>query len=221
MALEGGVAAPALASGQATSSTPPSPSWASRSASSASRRPRGLARRRAPHHQDLLCRDIGQPQRRRPRFRGGVGHRPRARHPLVVDDTLATFYLAQPLRHGADVIVHSATKFIGAAARPSVASSSTGHRRPRRQWSLPGLHRTRSQLSRARVRAAAPSLFPARYVLKARLQYLRRHRTGRGPAQRFSLPPGPGNPEPAHGAPLDGSMGGMRSSSGASGTPGA
>ncbi|HKU66715.1 MAG TPA: O-acetylhomoserine aminocarboxypropyltransferase/cysteine synthase family protein [Candidatus Baltobacteraceae bacterium] len=33
--------------------------------------------------------------------------------PLVVDNTLATPYLVRPIEHGADVVVHSATKFIG------------------------------------------------------------------------------------------------------------
>ena len=33
--------------------------------------------------------------------------------PLVVDSTLATPYLCRPFEHGADVVVHSATKFIG------------------------------------------------------------------------------------------------------------
>ncbi|NNF68305.1 MAG: O-acetylhomoserine aminocarboxypropyltransferase/cysteine synthase, partial [Acidimicrobiia bacterium] len=33
--------------------------------------------------------------------------------PLIVDNTFATPYLCRPLEHGADVIVHSATKFIG------------------------------------------------------------------------------------------------------------
>jgi O-acetylhomoserine (thiol)-lyase len=33
--------------------------------------------------------------------------------PLVVDATLATPYLCRPLEHGADIVVHSATKFIG------------------------------------------------------------------------------------------------------------
>jgi O-acetylhomoserine (thiol)-lyase len=33
--------------------------------------------------------------------------------PLIVDSTLATPYLANPLAHGADVVLHSATKFIG------------------------------------------------------------------------------------------------------------
>ncbi|HEY9180808.1 MAG TPA: O-acetylhomoserine aminocarboxypropyltransferase/cysteine synthase family protein, partial [Candidatus Baltobacteraceae bacterium] len=33
--------------------------------------------------------------------------------PLIVDNTLATPYLVRPISHGADVVVHSATKFIG------------------------------------------------------------------------------------------------------------
>lgn len=33
--------------------------------------------------------------------------------PLVVDNTFATPYLLRPLEHGADIVVHSATKFLG------------------------------------------------------------------------------------------------------------
>jgi O-acetylhomoserine (thiol)-lyase len=33
--------------------------------------------------------------------------------PLIVDNTLATPYVVRPIEHGADVVVHSATKFIG------------------------------------------------------------------------------------------------------------
>jgi O-acetylhomoserine (thiol)-lyase len=33
--------------------------------------------------------------------------------PLIVDNTLASPYLLRPLEHGADIVVHSATKFIG------------------------------------------------------------------------------------------------------------
>ncbi len=33
--------------------------------------------------------------------------------PLIVDNTLATPYLCRPLEHGADIVVHSLTKFIG------------------------------------------------------------------------------------------------------------
>lgn len=33
--------------------------------------------------------------------------------PLVIDNTFGTPYLIQPIKHGADIVVHSATKFIG------------------------------------------------------------------------------------------------------------
>jgi O-acetylhomoserine (thiol)-lyase len=33
--------------------------------------------------------------------------------PLIVDNTVASPYLIQPLKHGADIVVHSATKFLG------------------------------------------------------------------------------------------------------------
>ena len=33
--------------------------------------------------------------------------------PLIVDNTIATPYLIQPLAHGADIVVHSATKYLG------------------------------------------------------------------------------------------------------------
>ena len=33
--------------------------------------------------------------------------------PLIVDNTMATPYLIKPIDHGADIVVHSATKFIG------------------------------------------------------------------------------------------------------------
>ena len=37
----------------------------------------------------------------------------RAGVPLIVDNTLATPYLCRPFEHGADIIVHSMTKFLG------------------------------------------------------------------------------------------------------------
>ena len=41
----------------------------------------------------------------------GVAHE--AGVPLIVDNTIATPYLIQPLAHGADIVVHSATKYLG------------------------------------------------------------------------------------------------------------
>lgn len=33
--------------------------------------------------------------------------------PLVVDNTFGTPYFIRPIEHGADIVVHSATKFLG------------------------------------------------------------------------------------------------------------
>ena len=38
--------------------------------------------------------------------------------PLVIDNTFATPYLVRPIEHGADIVVHSATKFIGGHGTP-------------------------------------------------------------------------------------------------------
>ena len=40
-----------------------------------------------------------------------IAHRPQI--PLVIDNTFATPYLVRPIEYGADIVVHSATKFIG------------------------------------------------------------------------------------------------------------
>lgn len=41
----------------------------------------------------------------------GIAHENKI--PLVIDNTFATPYLVRPIEHGADIVVHSATKFIG------------------------------------------------------------------------------------------------------------
>ncbi len=94
--------------------------------------------------------------------------------PLVVDNTLATPYLCQPLRHGADVIVHSATKFlgghgtsIGGVIVDGGAFDYEGSGRfPAFTEPDPSYH--------GLVFGELPeALFAARFVLKVRLQYLR------------------------------------------------
>jgi len=41
----------------------------------------------------------------------GIAHQ--AGVPLIVDNTMASPYLCRPIEHGADIVVHSATKFLG------------------------------------------------------------------------------------------------------------
>ena len=45
--------------------------------------------------------------------------------PLVVDNTFGTPYLIRPIEHGADIVVHSATKFLGGHGTTLAASSWT------------------------------------------------------------------------------------------------
>jgi O-acetylhomoserine (thiol)-lyase len=94
--------------------------------------------------------------------------------PLVVDNTLATPYLCRPIEHGADVVVHSATKFIGGHGTSIggviVDSGNFDYEGSGRFPSFtepdPSYH--------GLVFGQLPDfLFPARFVLKARLQYLR------------------------------------------------
>ena len=94
--------------------------------------------------------------------------------PLVIDNTLPSPYLCQPLAHGADIVVHSATKFIGghgSSIGGVIVDGGTfdyenSGRFPSFTEPDPSYH--------GLVFAQLPeALFPARYVLKARLQYLR------------------------------------------------
>jgi len=96
------------------------------------------------------------------------------RIPLVVDNTIATPYLVRPLEHGADIVVHSATKFIGGHGTSIGGVIIDGGtfdyegsgRFPSFTEPDPSYHGlVFGQLP--------PALFPARFVLKARLQYLR------------------------------------------------
>ena len=52
-------------------------------------------------------------QRESDRYRSSCGSGAQNGIPLVVDNTFATPYLFRPLEHGADIVVESATKFIG------------------------------------------------------------------------------------------------------------
>jgi O-acetylhomoserine (thiol)-lyase len=94
--------------------------------------------------------------------------------PLVIDNTVATPYLCQPLRHGADIVVYSATKFIGGhgtsiggvivdGGKFDYVASGRFANFTEPDPSYHGL--VFSQLPEP--------LRPAQYILKARLQYQR------------------------------------------------
>jgi O-acetylhomoserine (thiol)-lyase len=94
--------------------------------------------------------------------------------PLVIDNTLASPYLAQPLRWGADIVTHSATKFIGGHGTSIGGIIVDGGK-----FDYEGSGRFAnftepdpSYHGLAFSQLPEP-LWPARYILKARLQYMR------------------------------------------------
>ena len=57
--------------------------------------------------------------------------------PLLIDATFATPYLSRPIEHGADIVMHSATKWLGGHG---VAIGGVAHRwRPLRLGSRPAV----------------------------------------------------------------------------------
>ncbi|MFN8016535.1 MAG: bifunctional o-acetylhomoserine/o-acetylserine sulfhydrylase [Acidimicrobiales bacterium] len=91
--------------------------------------------------------------------------------PLIVDNTVASPWLIRPFEHGADIVVHSATKFIGGhgtsiggliADAGSFDFSASG-KFPQFTEPDPSYHGL----------AYWPALGPGSYVLKARVQLLR------------------------------------------------
>jgi len=94
--------------------------------------------------------------------------------PLVVDNTLATPYLCNPLAHGADIVVHSATKFIGGHGTSIggviVDGGTFDYEGSGR---FPGFTEPDPSYHGLVFGELPEALFPARYALKIRLQYLR------------------------------------------------
>jgi len=127
-----------------------------------------------PNTKAFYAETLGNPKGDVLDFEGVSGVAHAAGVPLVVDNTVATPYLARPLAHGADIVVHSATKFIGGHGTSiggiivdgGTFDYEASGRFPGFTEPDPSYH--------GLVFAELPEpLFQARYVLKARLQYLR------------------------------------------------
>jgi len=92
--------------------------------------------------------------------------------PLIVDNTVATPYLVQPLKHGADIVVHSATKFLAGHGTVVAGAIVDGGKF---EWSksdkFPGL--TEPDPSYHGVTYTAALGDAIAYIIKARVQLLR------------------------------------------------
>ena len=75
--------------------------------------PENFRRALKPNTKLLYAETVGNPKLDTLDIRAVADIAHEAGIPLIVDNTMATPYLIRPIDHGADIVVHSATKFIG------------------------------------------------------------------------------------------------------------
>ncbi len=106
--------------------------------------------------------------------------------PLIVDNTVATPFLIKPLEHGADIVVHSATKFLGGHGTVVAGAIVDGGKF---EWSksdkFPGL--TQPDPSYHGVVYTQALGDGIAYIIKARVQLLRDIGAAVSPDTAFSL----------------------------------
>jgi O-acetylhomoserine (thiol)-lyase len=107
--------------------------------------------------------------------------------PLIVDNTIATPYLIRPFEHGADIIVHSATKFLGGHGTVIGGIIVDGGTF---EWSknvekFPGLTEPDPSYHGASYTAAVGDGLA--YIIKARVQLLRDLGAAIAPASAWQL----------------------------------
>ena len=102
--------------------------------------------------------------------------------PLIVDNTLPSPYLVNPLEHGADIVVHSATKFIGGHGTSIGGVIVDGGRFPWDNGRFPDLTEPDPSYHGLQY---YPALGELAYILKARVQMLRDYGPALSPFNSF------------------------------------
>jgi O-acetylhomoserine (thiol)-lyase len=90
--------------------------------------------------------------------------------PLILDNTLPTPYLVQPFKHGCDIIIHSATKFIGGHGTAIGGVIVDSGKFDWTNGRFPGLVEPDPSYHGLRY---VEALGPLAYIIKARVQLLR------------------------------------------------
>ncbi|MBA2619156.1 MAG: O-acetylhomoserine aminocarboxypropyltransferase/cysteine synthase [Rubrobacter sp.] len=102
--------------------------------------------------------------------------------PLIVDNTMPSPYLLNPLAHGADVVVHSATKFIGGHGTSIGGVIVDGGRFPWDNGRFPGFTEPDPSYHGLEI---YPTLGELSFILKARVQMLRDYGPALSPFHSF------------------------------------
>ena len=102
--------------------------------------------------------------------------------PLIIDNTLPSPYLVQPLEHGADIVVHSATKFIGGHGTSIGGVIVSSGDFPWDNGKFPGFTEPDPSYHGLQF---YPALGELAYILKARVQLLRDYGPAISPFNSF------------------------------------
>ncbi|MFT2706521.1 bifunctional o-acetylhomoserine/o-acetylserine sulfhydrylase [Clavibacter zhangzhiyongii] len=149
--------------------------------------PEAWARAVRPNTKLFFAETIGNPRINILDIRAVADKAHAAGVPLIVDNTIATPYLIRPFEHGADIVVHSATKFLGGHGTVIGGLVVDGGRFP---WSehaerFPGL--TTPDASYHGVTYTEALGDGIAYVIKARVQLLRDLGASIAPASAWQL----------------------------------
>ncbi|PPF84568.1 bifunctional o-acetylhomoserine/o-acetylserine sulfhydrylase [Clavibacter michiganensis] len=149
--------------------------------------PEAWARAVRPNTKLLFAETIGNPRINILDIRAVADVAHEAGVPLIVDSTIATPYLIRPFEHGADIVVHSATKFLGGHGTVIGGLVVDGGRF---SWSehaerFPGL--TTPDPSYHGVTYAEAAGDGLAYITKARVQLLRDLGASIAPASAWQL----------------------------------
>ncbi len=119
--------------------------------------------------------------------------------PLIIDNTIATPYLLRPIEYGADVVVHSATKFIGGHGTTiGGAIVDAG----RFDWAASGKFADFTEPDASYHGVKYVEAFgPLAYIIKARVQLLRDIGAALSPFNAWLLAAGDRDARTAGGAP--------------------
>ena len=151
----------------------------------------------------LYVETIGNPRLDVPDFEALADIAHEAGIPLVVDNTFGAATLSRPIEHGADIIVHSATKWIGGhgtaiggvvidAGKFDWASDKATARFPEFSAPDPSYHGL----------VYTEAFGPAAFIIKLRVQLLRDLGPGAVAVQLLPVPAGPGDAAAPHPAAL-------------------
>ncbi|MBA3291927.1 MAG: homocysteine synthase [Actinobacteria bacterium] len=130
----------------------------------------------------LFAETVGNPSLNTLNFEAVAAVAHEAGIPLIIDNTLPSPYLVNPLEHGADIVVHSATKFIGGHGTSIGGVIVDSGKFPWDNGKFPGFTEPDPSYHGLEY---YPVLGELAYILKARVQMLRDYGPALSPFNSF------------------------------------